>query len=269
MIEGSIVLEPDATKATGGGLASFLCTYSAVAASAPLGCEPGKAGNTDATTEAASLFASPFTSYALSPTSSAIDSVPVSAVALPAGLTPSATDLAGNPRSESVACATVQDKGALELPGHGTACAVPILTLVKPLAGRISGLAISPSAFLPAPSGATISTTRGKKKKYGAKISYRDSQVATTTFTILRKSSGRRQGKSCKRPSRKNRHGRHCTLLSKVGSFTHADKAAAISLHFSGRVKGRKLSAGSYELQAVAHDAAGNGPIVVKSFTIK
>ncbi len=272
VIEGSIVLEPDTTKATAGGISNFLCSYSAVAVPAPSGCEPGKSGNTNATTEATSLFASPFASYALSPTSSAIDSVPVSAIALPAGLTPSATDLAGNPRSESVACNAVQDKGALELPGRGTPCSVPPVAV--PIVARlkqavITALTLSRSAFLPAPSGATLSTPKGKAKKYGTTISYRDSQVATTTFTILRKSSGRKKGKACQRPSRRNRHGKHCALLTKLGSFTHSDRAGANSLHFSGRIKGRELPAGSYELEVVARDAAGSGPAVIKSFTIK
>lgn len=119
-----------------------------------------------------------------------------------------------------------------------------------------------------APSGATIS--KAGKKKHGAKITYRDSQAATTTFTVLRESAGRRQGKSCKKPSKHNTHGKRCTPLAAAGSFTHADAAgAANSLHFSGRLKGKRLSAGHYRLQAVARDAAGNGAAVFAPFTIR
>ncbi len=282
LIEGSILLEGQLAEVGAGEKdeATITCkdsdapsqTQAASGAAGAINCAAGSEGNTRSTPE--SLFATPITNYQLNPSSSAVDSVPTSEIKLPFGLTPSTTDLAGNPRSEDLDCVALQDKGALELQGRSTPCpvAVPILAPVspKPVAGVITGLLISPSTFLAAPSGATVSAaTAAKKKKYGATISYRDSQIATTTFTVLLKSSGRKQGKSCKKPSSKNKHGKRCTLLTKVGSFTHVDAAGANSLHFSGRIKGRKLAAGSYELQAVAHDAAGNGPTVTKSFTIK
>jgi hypothetical protein len=281
IVEGSIVLEPDASKPTAGGVSNVVCSYSAVAVPGVTGCESGKLGNTNATAEASSLFAEPFTSYKLSPSSSAINSVPSSAITLPFGLTPSSTDLEGNPRSEGVNCKPLQDKGALELPGHGAVCPstppttatttpLPTPTPTKPLVSILTGLTISPSTFLPALSGGPLSATpTGKNKKYGAKVSYRDGQAATTTFTVLRKSSGRMHGKSCQKPSKQNKHGKSCTLLRKVGSFTHADKAGANSVHFSGRLNGKKLPVGSYELQLVARDAAGNGPAVEKGFKIK
>jgi hypothetical protein len=150
-----------------------------------------------------------------------VDSVPAAALA---GLTPSATDLAGAPRvvDGNGDCVAVQDKGAFELQGHSAACPAPLIVAPpKPVAGVLTALTISPSAFSAAPSGAPISA----RKKYGATISYRDSQIATTTFTVLRPTAGRKQGKSCKRPSRSNRRGKRCTLYVAAGSFTHADKA--------------------------------------------
>jgi hypothetical protein len=136
----------------------------------------------------------------------------------------------------------------------------------------ITALSISPKAFAAAPSGATISaaTTAKKKgkKKYGATISYRDSQIATTTFTILREESGRRQGKSCKKPSKSNRHGKRCTLYAPIGSFSHADLAGANRLHFSGRLNGRKLAKGRYRLSGMAHNGAGVGPVATGEFKI-
>jgi hypothetical protein len=284
LIEGSIVLEQQASNDEAGDEASVSCSYSSIpeqsrpakGTEGALACAAGTNGNTSSAAELGSLFSEPFKTYELSPSSSAIDSVPVSAITLPFGLTPSSTDRVGNLRFEDLDCVAFQDKGALQLQGHSTPCpvtAIPIsapISTPKPLAGVITALRISPSAFLPAPSGATISRAKKKtKRKYGATISYRDSQQATTTFTVLRKSSGRRQGKSCKAPSKKNKRGKPCTLLSKVGSFTHVDLPAANSLHFSGRLKGKQLPAGTYELQAVAHDGAGNGATVTASFTIK
>jgi hypothetical protein len=288
-IQGSILFQSQlATTAAAGDHATVTCTYSAVPSqiqtakpgtAGEIGCAAGTSGNTNYPTEAAAMFSDPLHNYNLSPTSSAVDSVPANAIALPFGLTPSATDLAGNARvvDGSGDCVAVQDKGALELQGHSAACPIatkapgtgpPLLhAIVKPIFAAITGLTISPSAFLAAPSGATIS--KPGKKKYGAKITWRDSQAATATFTVLRPSSGRKQGKSCKKPSKHNRHGKRCTLLTKLGSFAHADKLGANSVRFSGRIKGKKLPRGSYVLQAVARNAAGSGAVVSKSFKVK
>jgi hypothetical protein len=277
-IEGSILFGSQFANAPAGDHAGITCTYSSVpsqiqaadetAGKGEIGCGAGTAGNTNWSTESGSLFAEPLHSYVLSPSSSAIDSVPVSAITLPFGLTPSSTDLAGNPRSDRVDCVALQDKGALELPGRFSPCpAGPPPPGAKPLAGVITALTIYPGAFVAAPRGATISKTT--KKRYGAKITYRDTQRAMTNFTVLRPSPGRMQGSSCRKPSGRNRRGRRCTILRKLGSFVHDDRAAINSLHFSGRIKGRKLPPGSYLLRAVARDAAGYGGTVSKRFRVR
>jgi hypothetical protein len=278
-IEGSILLEPQqAIIGAGENLANVTCAYSDVpnqtqaakGTEGTINCANGVSGNTT-TNPLTSLFSAPITSYGLLPGSSAIDSVPASAISLPFGITPSATDLAGNPRvvDGNGDCAAVQDKGAFELQGHSVPCPTPPPS-AKPVAGAITGLTISPSSFLAAPSGATSSKARKKAKKvYGANVTYRDSQAATTTFTVLRPSSGRRQGKSCRKPSKANRHGKRCTILTALGSFTHLDTVGANKLHFSGRLKGRKLAKGGYRLQAVPHNAAGNGAAVSREFKIR
>jgi hypothetical protein len=282
LIESSILLEGQFAEVGAGDKAEVSCAYSdapsqtqaEAGAAGKISCATGSEGESSSTPE--SLFAAPITSYLLNPSSSAVDSVPSGAIKLPFGLTRSTTDLAGNQRSFlNSSCAAVQDKGALELPEHSASCPIvtpPVIAIVtpKPVAGVITGLTISPSAFFAAPSGATVSAAMAsKKKKYGAKVSYHDSQVATTAFTVLRETSGRRQGKSCKKPSKSNKHGKRCTILTAVGSFSHVDSVGADSLHFSGRLKGKKLAAGSYRLQAVARDAAGNGAAVDKSFKIE
>jgi hypothetical protein len=267
-IQGSIVLERQAASVANGAEANISCSYSAAPSqtqsagggTGAIACAGGSAGNSEAS-PLALLFGEPLSGYQLVPTSSALDSVPAGALSLPFGLTPSATDLAGNPRlGDSVdACFTGQDKGALELQGHlvsclstttttttATATTVPTTATPKPLAGILTGLTLSPSAFFAAPFGATVSAVVASKKKYGTKISYSDSQAATTTFTVLRKSSGRKHGKSCEKPSPENKHGRRCTLLVKMGTFTHADTQGANNLHFSGRIRGKKLPAGTY-----------------------
>jgi hypothetical protein len=284
-IQGSIALEKQTASAAAGDQVTVSCGYSAVPSQSQasgggggaIACGAGASGNAEVNPVSA-LFAEPLSAYTLNPSSSAVDSVPAGAISLPFGLTPSATDVAGNPRivDGNGDCVAVQDKGALELQGHSASCPSPpsppakaatTTSAPKSLLGVITALSLSPSAFSAAPKGATISKV--SKKKFGAKISYRDSQAATTTFTVLRPSKGRKQGKSCKKPSKSNKRGKRCTILTKLGSFTHVDAAGANSLHFSGRLKGKKLPRGAYTLQAVPRDAAGNGAPVRRSFTIK
>jgi hypothetical protein len=72
-------------------------------------------------------------------------------------------------------------------------------------------------------------------------------------------SKGFRSGRSClaKRPRHRKGKQRRCTRYIKLGSFTHPDTAGANHFHFTGRVKGRPLRVGSYRLQAIARNAAG------------
>lgn len=284
-IEGSIVLERQSSSVANEDRSTIACSYSAVPSQAlaagggagAISCAAGSSGNTEVN-PLSTLFAEPFTNYILSPTSSAVDSVPASAISLPEGITPSTTDLAGNPRvtDGNGDCVAVQDKGALELQGRSAACPAPKEpTIFRPLPlpvfrPSITALTISPSSFLPAPSGATIAKKKSKaKKKFGATISYRDNQAATTTFTVVSEAKGRKQGKTCKKPSRANKHGKPCKLLVNAGSFVRVDTAGANSLRFSGRLKSKALLPGIYKLLAVPRNAAGSGATVSKGFTIK
>lgn len=91
----------------------------------------------------------------------------------------------------------------------------------------------------------------GKRKRpHGTTVTYRDSQAATSTFTVLR----------CLRP--------RCVRYTTVGSFTHKDKAGANSFRFTGRLRGRKLKPGSYRLRVVPRFAGRAGKAVVAGFRI-
>jgi Protein of unknown function (DUF1565) len=261
---GSILVEPQ--KADGEGTA-IACAYSdlpnqAQAPSSTLGAISCATGlNGDTSTVPASLFATPTLGLGLLPGSVAIDSVPASAIVLPFGFTPSATDLLGQPRDVdgNGDCVAVQDRGAVELQGHATPC--------PPVKGAITSLKLSPVAFLAAPSGAAVA--KSAPAKHGTTITYVDSQVAVTTFTVLAHEAGRRVGGSCVKPSKKNRKHKRCVRVVTLGSFTHKDVAGANSLRFTGRLNGRKLAKRGYELQAVPRNAAGAGATVSRSFTIK
>ena len=76
----------------------------------------------------------------------------------------------------------------------------------------------------------------------------------------------RRVGRTCKKPSRRNRHKRRCKRFVRVrGSFTHRGAAGANSFHFSGRVGGRKLAPGRYRLVGVPRDASGKAGAAVRA----
>lgn len=276
-IQGSVMLEGQTALAGLEDHAAITCTDSAIpsqiqtatSGKGEINCAAGASGNTNSSGEFAALFAEPLHNWGLSPGASAVDSVPAGAIALPSGLTASTTDLAGNPRvvDGNGDCVAAQDKGALELQGHAVPCkAVPVTPGPKPVLGTITSLTLSPSSFFAAPKGATVSAA---KRRYGTKINWRDTRAGTTTFTVLIPVAGRRQGHSCKKPSKANKRGKKCTFLRAVGEFTHSDAAGANSLRFSGRLHGRKLARGSYSLRAVPHDAAGNGKGATKAFTIK
>lgn len=282
-VTGSILLEPQISVVGGASdHAHLACAYSDVPSQTQaekggegsIECASGSTGNVAPTV--AELFAFPATAYMPGSTSPAVDSVPSAAISLPVGLTPSATDFAGNPRvvDGNGDCVALQDRGALELQGHSAPCppapAPPVPPVVvpastKPPAPAITALTVSPASFAAAPSGATISA----KKSYGAKIAYRDSQAATATLTVLREEEGRKQGKSCRKPGKANKHGKRCTILTRIGTFTHADTAGSNSFHFSGRIHAKKLAKGPYRLQATAANTNGRSITATTGFKVR
>jgi hypothetical protein len=135
----------------------------------------------------------------------------------------------------------------------------------------LTGLSLSPSAFLAAPSGPVLAAARS-----GTRLAYSDSQAATTRFEVLRLVPGRlvpAGGSGARRcqPARRPVPGTaRCTAALAVGPvFGHDDRAGLNVLRFTGRLGGRALAAGSYRLRAVATDALGRGsPPVTHAFRI-
>jgi hypothetical protein len=116
----------------------------------------------------------------------------------------------------------------------------------------VAGLNASPSVFAAAGKGASIARTTGTT------ISYGDSRAGTTTFTALQRQPGAKDmRRGCGAP-RKGKHAKRCTRYVSVGSFTHTDSAGRNSFHFTGRIGGRKLTPGTYKLQALPRAANGN-----------
>jgi hypothetical protein len=131
----------------------------------------------------------------------------------------------------------------LPLGGGGADTVAPVITALR----------VSPQAFRAAAHGASIASA------LGTRIHYFTSEPTTTTFTVVRLAAGRRVGKRCVKPTKHNRTRPKCTRTVPVkGHFSHRDSGGAVSLRFSGRVGGRKLSPGSYRLIAKVRDDAGN-----------
>jgi hypothetical protein len=132
-------------------------------------------------------------------------------------------------------------------------------------------LNVNPSRFRAAGRGATIvAPVRGKRRpRTGAQVSYSDSTAATTTFTVLKVVAGVRHGRGCVRLNgRAPRHARRCSLLVRIGTFTHRDVRGRNSFRFSGRLRRRKLSPGSYVLRAIAAGRSGKSAPVSARFRI-
>jgi hypothetical protein len=158
--------------------------------------------------------------------------------------------------------------------GTATSSDVTFTTSAVP-APALSGLTLSPSAFRAASSGPTALTagaTAAKKKgkKTGTLISYRDSQAARTTFTVLQSQNGVRKGKRCVRaPKHPKRKAKRCQRLVSLGTFTHTDGAGPNRLRFTGRLRSKKLKPGRYKLRAIARSSAGKtGAPATKGFRI-
>jgi hypothetical protein len=134
---------------------------------------------------------------------------------------------------------------------------------------HISKLKVSPSTLVAASKGASVAAAK-KKVTPGAIVSYTGSQPATTRFSVQRRTTGRRVGKSCVKATSHNKTKRACTRYVAAGSFSHVDKAAgAIRFRFTGRVAGRKLSVASYRLLAVPKNSAGSGKSGTAAFRVK
>ena len=120
-------------------------------------------------------------------------------------------------------------------------------------APAVSAYKLSASVFRALSSGASIAAV-----KRGTTVRYRLSEIARVPFVVQAKSSGRKVGRRCAKPTRANRRRKACVRYVKAGGFTHAGVAGENRFRFSGRVKRRALKPGKYRLVAVAVDAAGN-----------
>ncbi len=95
----------------------------------------------------------------------------------------------------------------------------------------------------------------GRSGTFGVTLS----EAAVLTLRFERLLPGRRQGKACVAPTRRNRKARLCTRRLVVGTVSApAARAGLNAVKVGPRVGGRRLTAGRYRLTVSARDAAGN-----------
>jgi hypothetical protein len=128
-------------------------------------------------------------------------------------------------------------------------------TVVKRPRPALSNLSITPHAFRASQRGVTIT----QNPRVGARISYRDSQASLAMFTVYRRTGTRR----CSSHPHTG-----CPRLALVGTFRHTDKAGLNSLRFSGRIKGRALGSGDYQLNLNAKLGGQTGNTATATFRI-
>jgi hypothetical protein len=137
-------------------------------------------------------------------------------------------------------------------------------------------LYISPSSFRPARHGPMISRAASthapasstSSSRAGATVGYVDDVLGTTTFEVLRAKSGVLRGHLCTARSTTSTKSKHCTLYVHLVSFSRHDHKGVDRFHFSGRVAGKALSAGAYELRATPRRGKTVGASSIVHFRI-
>jgi len=92
---------------------------------------------------------------------------------------------------------------------------------------------------------------------------------ASVTFTVSRRAPGRKVKGKCVAPVRRDRRAPKCSRFTTIGSFTAALTAGRRKATFSGRLKGRALTPGSYRITAVPKGADGPGRPAARSFVVR
>jgi hypothetical protein len=112
-------------------------------------------------------------------------------------------------------------------------------------APAVSALDVARAAFRAAGRGGSVRTAA----KVGTMVTYGLSAAGKVAFTVERRGAGRKAGGKCRKRTRANAARKRCDMRLK-GSFKHNGAAGPNSFTFTGRLKGRKLKPGRYNLVA-------------------
>ncbi len=198
--------------------------------------------------------------------------------ALPAGLALAGNgSLAGTPTQSGTFPAVIQATDASGCTGTtdvtlnvapaapGTQPASTVPPGVTSAVPSITAARLSPKTFRAAGRGATLART--SVAPVGTTVTYRDSQAATTTFTVLRPVTGHRSGSKCL-AGRPRKRQKRCTRYASLGATSHRDAAGSVSVRFGGRVRGHKLSPGRYLMTLTPKAGGATGRTVRLAFRI-
>jgi PKD domain len=111
------------------------------------------------------------------------------------------------------------------------------------LAPALSGLSASPSRARP-----------GQRIRFRFQLS----EGGAVEVRLERILPGRRVGSACRKPTARNRTRPACRRFLRVTTLKASGVQGANTVNFSGRVRGRRLAAGTYRAVVTATDAAGN-----------
>jgi hypothetical protein len=145
----------------------------------------------------------------------------------------------------------------------------PTAQPAKATKATISALGESNSTFTVGPFSTPLTgATAAKRHKRGTVFSFQLDQAATVKIAIQTKARGRRVGRSCRAESQKLRHKPRCTRTIGIATLTRSARAGLNKVAFSGRLRGKALAPGRYEVTFTAVDSAGASPPKTLSFTI-
>jgi hypothetical protein len=107
------------------------------------------------------------------------------------------------------------------------------------------------------------------KRPIALRIGYQLNVTASVTFAIKQVLTGRLVNGKCTSPTRRNRHARACTRFVPVpGTLTPAGVAGAHHFSFNGRIGGRLLGPGTYQLAATPSSSNSVGTPDIASFRL-
>jgi hypothetical protein len=196
---------------------------------------------------------------------------------IPAGLS---TDAFGGPRVRGpILCgaspAAIVDIGAAEFAYPAPSCP-PIVLLSHPQgptgAPKLSNLTASALRWREGNRLAQISASKGKRRRrppIGTTFSFTLDRTAHVTFKFTHAVPGRRVGRRCDVPTRKNRHKRACRRTVVAGALAFSAHAGRNRVRFRGLIaRGKRLPPGSYTVLVTASASGKRSRTAMLSFTI-
>jgi hypothetical protein len=110
--------------------------------------------------------------------------------------------------------------------------------------------------------------TKKGKKPIGTQVTFTLSQADTVKFTLQTVTEGRKSGKNCVKKTAKNKTKAKCSIYKAVkGTETVKGVAGSNKVWWTGRWRGKSVTAGSYSLLATPYNG-GNG-VEVRSTTVR